>query len=151
MHLIPILRMFSFDPTSELGKSFFRNMTLKHIAKTPTPIKISAARKAFIGVMGFALCDYFVVLFFLFHQLWPGLCVPAIKTARDASGSSLEYELRADGLVVLDLVDDLCEGCGHGDHFYLALVHSRVVRQRNCVSDEHFAECGTGYVLIGLS
>ena len=52
----------------------------------------------------------------------------------------LEYEFRADRLVVVNLADDRREGLSHRDYLYLACVGSFL--ERNGVGDEHFLQAG---------
>ena len=62
---------------------------------------------------------------------------------------TLEDELGADGLVVINFPDDGGEGAGHAQDLDLAGVHRRVDRQRNGVGDEHLGEFGRIDAVVG--
>ena len=52
----------------------------------------------------------------------------------------LEDELRTDRLVVVNLVDDVGEGLGHGEDLDLAGIDGRIGSERNGIRHVHFLE-----------
>ena len=86
--------------------------------------------------------ELYILFFNVFScQLWPGHSFRPQFVREILSWSfQLEDELCADRFVVLDLVDNLGECPGHGNHLYLALVLFGIGGQGNGISHQYFLE-----------